>query len=157
MTGKEEAGPKTRPIHCCAIRQADNISHKLKLSTVIVFNYRLVGNQKDHQTDPDHMPATVAAGRLIEKLSHLFTTHSSAPKVRKTLIDQLTSKVDRGIGEIVNGGIRGLHVNFPIGCEMATYGLRNCDADGNTSTLAIDVSLNGRVSERYIQGASYAD
>ncbi|UCV28082.1 hypothetical protein [Ferribacterium limneticum] len=160
MTGnRKRANPSDGPSPSYVLTGKTNniVTRNIESSFLTVFAYRIINNQTEHQTDPAHMPAAVAAGRLIDDLTHLFTSYNGAPKPRKTSIEQLTSKINRAISEMVEGHIRGVHVSFPIGCEMATYGLRNCDADGNTSTLTVEVSRNGRISERYSQGGNHAN
>ncbi|EKD99333.1 MAG: hypothetical protein ACD_23C00012G0004, partial [uncultured bacterium] len=134
--------------------KTNDMASQLTLSTLIVSLYRIVDNQIEHQTAHTHLPALVAAGRLVDNLTHLFTTYSAAPKVRKTLIDQIASKINRAIGEMAKGRISGVLVNFPMGCDVTIYGLRNCAAEGNTSTLTLNVTMNGRISERYCQGGT---
>ena len=138
---------------CVLNRHANNISNEINRSSLIVTTYRLI-NKTEHQTAHARLPALVAADRLIDALTHLFTTYRGTPKVRKTSIDQLASKINRAIGEMAKGHISGVHVSFPICGDVATYGLRNIEALGNTSSLTLDVTMNGRISERYCQGGT---
>lgn len=154
-TGEKMAGPKTRPNYCLLTGKPDLTSNQIGTSSLIVYTYRLI-NKAEHQTAHVRLPALIAADRLIDSLTHLFTTYSGTPKVRKTLIDQLASKINRAISEMANGHISAVRVDFPVGGDLATYGLRNVKA-GNEPVLTIEVSRNGRISERYSQGGNYAN
>lgn len=125
------------------------VTRNFESSFLAITYYRILNNQTEHQTYSPLLPAPVAAGRLISDLTHIFTSYHGAPKPRKTSIDQLTSMINRATGEMIQGRLHGVRVSFPIDYDAATYGLRNCDVIGNTSTLAIDVNRNGRISERY--------
>lgn len=133
-------------------RHANNTSNQIDMSSLIVSIYRLI-NKAEHQTAHARLPALIAADRLIDNLIHLFTTYSGTPKVRKTSIDQLASKINRAIGEMAKGHISAICINFPIGGDVAIYGLRNCAA-GNEPVVTLDVTMNGRISERYCQGGT---
>lgn len=147
---KKIATPKSRQKYYCL---PNDISNKIATSSLIVNTYRVI-NKTEHQTAHDRLPVLVAVGRLIDDLNYIFTSYIGTPKVRKTSIDQLASKINRAIDEMVKGRIRGMRVCFPIDCETVTYGLRNCDAYGNTSTLVIHINVNGRLRERYCQGGT---
>lgn len=156
MTGnRKRANPSDGPSPSYVLPNKTNdiVTRNIESSFLTVSTYRLI-NKTEHQTAHARLPALIAADRLIDALTHLFTTYNGAPKARKTSIDQLASKINRAVGEMAKGHISGVHVSFPIGGDVATYGLRNCDADGNTSTLTIEVSRNGRISERYSQGGT---
>ncbi len=154
MTNRKRGDHKATPLPSYVLSgKTDDIANQLTLSTLIVSRYRIV-NKIEHQTAHTRLPALVAAGRLIDDLTHLFSTYSGAPKLRRTSIDLLSRKIDQAIGEMAKGHISTTNVTFPIGGDVATYGLRNCAAEGNTSTLTLDVTMNGRISERYCQGGT---
>ena len=152
MTGEKMAGPKTRPNYCLLTGKPHDISNQIDTSSLIVYSYQLI-NKAEHQTAHARLPALIAADRLIDNLIHLFTTYSGTPKVRKASIEQLASKISRAIGEMAKGHISAICINFPIGGDVAIYGLRNCAA-GNEPVVTLDVTMNGRISERYCQGST---
>lgn len=149
MPCEKIATPKSRQKYYCL---PNGISNQIAASSLIVTTYR-IKNRSEHQTADARLPALIAVDRLIDALVHLFTTHRGTPKVRKTTIDQLTSMINRAIGEMAKGHVSALRVDFPIGGDLATYGLRNIKA-GNEPVLTCSVTMNGRVSERYSQGGT---